>query len=187
MASAVALRLALVSCLASLALVPCLTAAAINAYLTIPGVPGPSTSQPGSIDVLSFSIGTALQTVTTTTGRRDERVRTKPTFSDLTVMKVLDSTSPVFEQAVASGQRFPTVVLSYAKAVGDKPSTYFTITLTNVIVTSFQLSGSNENPTESVSFTYGAIHTVFTPQRPDGTPGTPIEACWDVVQDRSCL
>ena len=73
-------------------------------------------------------------------------------FSNLTIMKVLDATSPLLCDHCATGNILQEGLILYDKPVGDKQEDYFRIYLKDALITSVQLSGSNENPTESVSF-----------------------------------
>ncbi|HKP65305.1 MAG TPA: type VI secretion system tube protein Hcp [Casimicrobiaceae bacterium] len=151
-------------------------AAAVNAYLFVDGINGPSTSREGAIDLLSFSVGvTNVQSTTTRLGATGQGAG-KPVCSDLSIMKVVDSASiPLLADALA-GKVLPTVKIVYSKAVADTTFDYFTLTLGNVIVSSVQESGSNENPTESVSFNAQTYTFTYTPQKADGTAGTAITA-----------
>ena len=100
----------------------------------------------------------------------------KPDCSDLSVMKVLDATSPPLIGAALTGQTIKTVKVIYAKPVADAQVDFFTLTLGNVRITSVQESGSNETPQESVSFTAQTYTFSFIPQKPDGSAGAPITA-----------
>ena len=67
---------------------------AVNAYLTIDTIPGPSTSRPNAIDVLSFSWG-ASQTATYGTGASGQESKAgRADFHHLSIMKVTDKTTP---------------------------------------------------------------------------------------------
>ena len=147
--------------------------AVVNSYLFVDGIKGPSTTRQDAIDLLSFSVGVATATTTT---RADAIGASKPICSDLSVMKVVDSASiPLIADALA-GKTLATVKIVYSKPVGDHTVDYFTLTLGNVIVSSVQESGSNENPTESVSFNAQTYTFSFTPQNSDGSAGAPITA-----------
>jgi len=54
------------------------------------------------------------------------------------------------------------------RATGSGPD-YFKIELTDALITSVQLSGSSENPVESVSFAYQKIVVAYNPEGDDGT------------------
>jgi type VI secretion system secreted protein Hcp len=146
--------------------------AAVNAYLFVDGIDGPSTTRPHAIDVLSFSVGVSEAATTGRTGA--QATVGKPNCSDLSIMKVLDSASIPLVAAAFTGQTLANVKLVYTRPVLDKDVDYFTLTLSTVMVTSVQESGSNENPTESISLDAKTFTYSFTPQKPDGKLGTPI-------------
>ena len=139
--------------------------AAVNTYLSLSGINGPSQSFPGAIDILSFSVGVSSPVPAT---------RLKASCSNLSVMKFLDQTTPQLVQAVVLGQTFTSAVITYTKPVADTQQTYFTITLPNAMLTSDQMSGSNENPAESVSLKASTMTISFWPQKPDGSLGDPV-------------
>jgi type VI secretion system secreted protein Hcp len=142
---------------------------AVNAYLTIDSIKGPSTSKADAIDVLSFSFGTS-QTATYGAGASGmEGKAGRADFSNLSIMKVLDKTSPFLFEACVKAKVLKKVVLLYDKPVGDKQQDYFKISMADAIVTSQQLSGSNENPTESVSFAFQSIEVAYAAEKDDGT------------------
>lgn len=153
---------------------------AVNAYLYIDGVQGPSTSKPNYIDVLSFSWGVS-QTSTYGAGASGKEAKAgRADFSNLTVMKVLDKTSPLLADHCASGDILKDVHLVYDKPVGDKQDDYFRIYLKDALITSLQLSGSNENPTESVSFAFQAVEIAYKPEKDDGTLDAAISKGFDL-------
>jgi type VI secretion system secreted protein Hcp len=147
--------------------------AAVNAYLLVDGITGGSTSRENAIDLLSFSQGVSRVVATTAGAAAGARVG-KVACSDLSIMKVVDVASVPLIQAAFTGQIIPHVTVIYDKPVGDKQQTYFTITLSNVIVTSVPQSGSNENPTESVSFSATTFAYSFSPEKDDGSLGKPL-------------
>lgn len=142
---------------------------AVNAYLVIDGTPGPSTSKTNAIDILSFSFG-ASQTATYQSGSSGkEATAGRADVSNVTVMKVLDKTSPALFDHCVTGNILPTVTLLYDKPVGDSQQDYFKIEMTDALITSVQLSGSQENPVESVSFAFQKVVVAYNPQADDGT------------------
>jgi len=146
--------------------------AAVNAYLVVDGIDGPSVTRPHAIDLLSFSQGvsTAVSTTRVSSGAGAGKVN----CSDLSIEKVLDAASVPLVQGAFTGQTFAKVQLVYTRPIAGKETDYFTLTLGSVLVTSVQESGSNENPIESVSFAAKTFTYSFTPQKPDGSIGTPI-------------
>jgi len=142
---------------------------AVNAYLYIDGVEGPSTSRSGHIDVLSFSWGVS-QTTTYGAGASGKEAKAgRADFSNLTIMKVLDKTTPLLCDHCSSGDILKKVYLLYDKPVGDKQQAYFRIWIKDALITGVQLSGSNENPSESVSFAYQGVEYAYSPEKDDGS------------------
>jgi len=142
---------------------------AVNAYLYVDGITGPSTSKTGYIDVLSFSWGVSQTSVYGAGASGKEAKAGRADFSNLTIMKVLDTTSPLLCDHCASGNILAKVYIVYDKPVGDAQADYFRIYLQDAMVTSVQLSGSNENPTESVSFAFQKVEIAYKAENDDGT------------------
>jgi type VI secretion system secreted protein Hcp len=153
---------------------------AVNAYLFIDGVTGPSTSKTGHIDVLSFSWGVS-QTSTYGAGASGMEAKAgRADFSNLTIMKVLDKTSPLLCDHCASGDILKKVYILYDKPVGTAQEDYFRIYLKDALITSVQLSGSNENPTESVSFAFQAVEIAYKAEKDDGTLDAAVPKGYDL-------
>lgn len=153
---------------------------AVNAYLKIDGVSGPSTSKPDHIDVLSFSWGVSQTAVYGAGASGKEAKAGRADFSNLTIMKVLDKTSPLLADHCASGDILKEVYIVYDKPVGDKQEDYFRIYLKDALITSLQLSGSNENPTESVSFAFQGVEIAYKPEKDDGSLDAAISKGYDL-------
>lgn len=141
---------------------------AVNAYLILDGVEGPSTSRAKAIDILSFSFGASNSTVIGPGSSGSETKAGRANIQDLNLMKVLDKTSPTLFNYCVTGTTVKTATIYYDKPMGDKQADYFKIELTNAIITSVQLSGSSENPVESVSLAFEKVKVGYNPENPDG-------------------
>jgi len=154
---------------------------AVNAYLIIDGRPGPSTSKQNAIDILSFSFG-ATQTAVIGVGSSGGEARSgRANLQDISIMKVLDKTSPLLFDDCVTGNYLPSVDIIYDKPMGDDQQDYYKIHLENALITSIQHSGSNENPTESISFAYSKIKVSYNPEE-DGSLKGFIDKGFDVLQ-----
>lgn len=154
---------------------------AVNAYLYVEGVEGPSTSKTGFIDILSFSWGVS-QTSTYGAGASGKEAKAgRADFSNLTIMKVLDKTSPLLADHCASGDILKKVYILYDKPVGNEQQDYFRIYLQDALITSVSLSGSNENPTESVSFAFQAVEIAYKPEKDDGSLDAAVPKGFDLA------
>jgi len=153
---------------------------AVNAYLTIDGIEGPSTSRTGSIDILSFSWGVSQTSVYGTGASGKEAKAGRADFSTLSIMKVLDKTTPLLCDHCASGDILKKVYILYDKPIGTAQQPYFRIWLKDALITSVQLSGSNENPTESVSFAFQGVEIAYAPEKDDGSLDAAVRKGYDL-------
>ena len=67
---------------------------AVNAYLIIEGLPGPSKSRENAIDILSFSFGASMTSTYQSGSSGQESKAGRADVTNVTIMKVLDKTSP---------------------------------------------------------------------------------------------
>jgi len=152
---------------------------AVNAYLLVDGVPGPSTSLSNAIDVMSFSFGASNTAVFGSASSGGESRAGRADVSHVNIMKVLDKTTPQLFEHCVTGDYITSVELRYFKPMGTKQEVYFKILMQNALVTSIQLSGSNENPTESVSFAFAKIKVSYNPESGGKLQGF-VDKGWDV-------
>ena len=157
--------------------------AAVDAFLALDGVPGESVDAqfPNQIELESWSWGITGAPVVAGGGGTG-----KATFQDLHFNKHMDKSSPVLMLACASGRHYPTATISVRKAAGDKPQVYLKITLSDVLVSSYNVaSSSDDRPAEQLSFSYGKIKFEYTPQNADGSSGTPVVFGWDLLAGKT--
>jgi type VI secretion system secreted protein Hcp len=154
---------------------------AVNAYLIIDGRPGPSTSKQGAIDILSFSFG-ASQTAVIGVGSSGGEARAgRANLADLSIMKVVDKVSPLLFDDCVTGNYLKTVDSVYDKPMGDDQQDYYKIHLEDALITSFQNSGSNENPMESITFAYSKIKVSYNPEEGGALKGF-VDKGFDVLK-----
>jgi type VI protein secretion system component Hcp len=93
--------------------------------------------------------------------------------SELTITKVQDKSSPTLLQATAKGSHYKYGSMTWQSATG----TIGAICLTDVFPTSYVLGGpGDKQPTESISFGYGKIQTVYGPGAScNGRSAPPVE------------
>jgi type VI secretion system secreted protein Hcp len=153
-----------------------------QAFLDIPTIPGESTdtAHRNQIDVLSWSEGVTGGAGSACGGAAGG----KATFNEFTITKRVDKASPPLMLAGALGTNLGTITLHVAKQSVD----YLTFKLDNALVSSTKVSWKNgdEGPTESVTFVFGALEISYTPQNPDGTPGSPVITCFNLASQTTC-
>ena len=99
------------------------------------------------IEILSFSEGSSIRDDSASTRNQNE-------VSEVGVVKELDKSSPKLAESIALGKVFPKVEIHLASNEGI----YFAYELTNVMITSYSISGSeNQIPIEEFSLNYEKI------------------------------
>jgi type VI secretion system secreted protein Hcp len=141
----------------------------VDFFIKVDGADGESTQtgHTNEIKIHSFSWGAAQHTSVSGSGGSGAG---KASLSDISIMKDLDKASPELFKMLLVGKHIPSAVLTAQKSTGDtsgKP--FLTITFKEVFVTSQQISGSSEIPSESVSFSYNEIKFDYSKQGEDGT------------------
>jgi type VI secretion system secreted protein Hcp len=98
-------------------------------------------------------------------------------------MKVLDATSPLLFNYISSGTIISKVYILYDKPAGTNAAVqqdYFRIFLADAMITSLQLSGSNDNPSESVSFAFQSVEIAYKAEQDDGTLAAAVPKGYDL-------
>ena len=156
------------------------TATADLITLKLPGITGDVTveGQQGTIEVLSLS-GNVQEPVTGSAG--GSRARSLPVFSDLMIHKRLDRSSPALFLALVKGSILGSGVITFLRTDQGGFTTFFTITLTNVLLTKFQ-TGDSENEVlagrEQINLNYERI------ELKDEVTGQ--SACWNIPAATAC-
>jgi type VI secretion system secreted protein Hcp len=147
-------------------------------FLRIDDVAGESTDaqHEGEIAVRTFMWG-ETRSDSPLAGGRTGKVTTGP----LIVTARASKASPPLLLACASARRFGTAVLSARRAGGGKGQFEFlTITLTDVLITSYEVNASADGgPMDEISLAFAEIAVDYRAQNPDGSPGEVAHAEWD--------
>jgi type VI secretion system secreted protein Hcp len=104
---------------------------------------------------------------------------------DLYCTAPISAGSPKLWQACADGTPIKTIKLTCRKNGTKGKLKYLEITLSNCIVSSYQINASNspELPAESFSFAYAKVEYNYTVQKPDGSPGGKMPGVYDFTKN----
>ena len=111
----------------------------------------------------------------------------KVNVHDITMTKQLDKSSPKLMEVLAKGEHARQVELSFSSP-SPRSREFMRITLENVIVTSYQISGSasQDRPAESLSLNFEKIKVSYQQLDKKGTSaGAPKVFTWDVAANNS--
>jgi len=156
---------------------------ATDIFLKIDGIKGESKDKSfkGEIDIDSFSFGVHNES---TSGRGGGGGAGKANFQDFAFNKEVDKASPLLMLACASGKHIPKADLIVRKAGGDKQEEYYTVKFTDILISSFDNSGSeSDNPMESISFNFAKIEFFYKEQNEQGGLVGTSNAGWNLKEN----
>ena len=155
---------------------------AVDAFLKLGDIKGESTDSKHHdwIEVLSYSFGVSN---TGTMAFGGGGGAGKAEASDFSFMHQYDRASPVLFTKCAEGAHIPMAQLDVVRA-GKEQQTFLVIKFENVMISSAQVSGSSEEPVDSISFAFGKIAIEYKQQNPDGSVGAPTEGGWDFEKNK---
>jgi type VI secretion system secreted protein Hcp len=144
-------------------------------------VAAPPSKKPhkGEMDVLAWSWGMSQSaSMHAGTGGGTGKVNVQ----DLSLTKRIDKASPNLIKFCCTGKHFGTATLTVRKA-GDKPVEYFTIKMTDVIISSVSTGGSGGGDvlTENISLNFAAFEVTYTEQDQKGNATTSIPGAFNIA------
>lgn len=156
---------------------------AVDMFIQIGDIKGEATDKTHKekIDVLAWSWGLSNSG---TTHHGMGGGSGKANVQDLSFTKYVDSASHALLGACSNGQHFDDAHLIVRKAGGKGVAIeYIKIDMTEVMVTSVSTGGSGgeDRLTENVTLNFAKVEFKYTPQKPDGSPGTPLPMAYDIA------
>lgn len=149
--------------------------------LEIDGIKGESAvkGHEGALQIESFSFGVSNPGSFSAGGGGGAG---KVAFQDLHFTKHIDKASPILFRTCATGEHIKKAVLFVRKSGGDQQD-YYTITLSDLLVSSYQNGGSTgSDPVDQFSMNFTKIEIVYFPQNADGSRGEPVRAGYDLAK-----
>jgi type VI secretion system secreted protein Hcp len=155
---------------------------AVDYFLKLDGIPGESldAKHKGEIDVLAFSWGVSQAKAASGGGGGAG----KAVLDDLLVVAHTSKASPLLWLACASGKHMKSAVLTCRRA-GKSPVEFLKLTLTDVLVASYELDGSDEEPPlDQIGLAYAKIVTEYVPFDATGKAQPAVKAGWDLKANK---
>jgi type VI secretion system secreted protein Hcp len=155
--------------------------------LKLDGIPGDSIASGhiGEIDVSSVQFSANQTGIRDAGGRASAR---RSSLSTFVITKKTDKASPKLFLACATGQHLQTAVITFRDVVvGTAPYEYLTITLTDVFISSYQVSSGGDFPSESVSISYSKIEYKYVGRMDNGQPLPPVTVTFDLLKNKEFL
>lgn len=152
----------------------------VDAYLTVPGVTGPSTDpgHAGDIELQSFSFSMRSSTAPGGSGTVGSS-----SAESVRVTKLADQSSPALMRALTRGTRFPKVTVSFREPGARFDAQRYE--LSDVVISQFAQGGKPEPELlEQIDLRFTSVLSAFTPTRPDGGQGAEASFSFDFVRQQ---
>lgn len=156
---------------------------AVDFFLKLDGIDGEAKDKghTNEIKIHSWSWGASQTTSVSGTGGSGAG---KASLSEISIMKDYDKASPKLFKSLTTGKHIATGTLTAQKPIGDgSGSIFLTVSLEELYVTSQQVSGSSEVPSESVSFSYNKIAVEYKTQNEQGQLASTGKVTYDLKQN----
>ena len=154
-------------------------------FLKIEGIKGDARSDKHNeeIELESWSWGETQSVFPSETRKSGGSV----SMRDLQFSAVTSAASAQLLLHCAAATRLKSAVLTCEQDHRKGKHTYLTITLSKVVIGSYDVEGSSsENHSmDRVTLKFTKIEFVYTPLKPDGSPGTDFTASWDLSLNAS--
>lgn len=91
--------------------------------------------------------------------------------------------SPDLMLSCATGKHIAKALLTCRKA-GDKQQEFLKISFTDLLISSYQVGGGGDVPTDQIAFNFATVKFEYAPQKADGSLDTPVIRGYDVKQQK---
>jgi type VI secretion system secreted protein Hcp len=149
-------------------------------YMKIDGIEGEVTAKgfEKMIEVYSFSFGVGRGIISRSPGNTANREADTPSFSEISISKSLDKTSPLIftEACVGKGKAYEFHFVETSEGSEE----YLSYKLSNVLISSYSLSSDGAEPSESISLNYDKIEMAFEPRDDTDKAGGAVRAAYNL-------
>jgi len=148
--------------------------------LQLPNIQGNSTinGYAGQIILLSFSHGVNMPMGTDVGGT--ERTLGRPSFSELSVAKATDQSTPALYGACAGGTKLGNATITIGRNEGGNFMQLIQYVLTNAMISAVSTSGGGTDAMDSLTLHFSAITMAYTQQKTDSTQNGVASFGWDI-------
>jgi type VI secretion system secreted protein Hcp len=127
---------------------------------------------------------TLVRPVSNPAGSSAGRVLSAPQVSELTIMKDEDVATIPLIQAAFEGSPVAAKI-DFCTTGSGQQKAYYSIAMTNALITGFGQAASEGRPLETVSFNFTQISFTGTQMDPDGSDASPASYGWNINTNAS--
>ena len=107
----------------------------------------------------------------------------KVSMQDFHFSMSTNKASPELMISCATGKHIAKALLTCRKA-GEKQQEFFKVSFTDLLISSYQVGGGGDVPTDQISFNFATVKFEYAPQKADGSLDTPVIRGYDVKQQK---
>ena len=157
----------------------------MTTYMKIDGIDGDVTAKGHenwiAINSVDFGVKRSLST---DPGRINDRESSRPSVSEIMIIKKMDKSSPLLFSESCVGKAKPQIKIHLCQT-DSTLNPYAEITLNNAIVSGYRMSSSTAahlSPEEHISLSFDKIELRYTPYDNRNNAQSPIPAGYDLKQ-----
>ncbi|MBB6253240.1 Hcp family type VI secretion system effector [Nitrospirillum iridis] len=154
-------------------------------YLQIDGIAGDATQQNHQqwtdIKTLQWGVTRSMNTLAGATANREG---SEPSVREVVLTKTSDSSSVKLFSQACSGRSGVTAKIHIVTS-GNPGDTYIEFTLTNTLISSYNISASSDRPEEQIVLNFTKVEMKYTPYDSQHNPQSPIIASYDLATTKS--
>ena len=153
-------------------------------YLNIEGIQGDATHETHKnwIDVSSMTWGTH-RAVSTPSGSAQNREASEPVIGEVHITKLMDGSSLKLFEAAATGNQGKQIQI-HLVTTGNPGNTYMEYTLTDTLVSGYQINTSGDRPVEEITLNFTRVDMKYTTYDANNRPLNNIAAGYDIATTR---
>jgi type VI secretion system secreted protein Hcp len=159
---------------------------AVDMFLKLDGIEGEAVDHAHAkeIDVLAWSWGGSQSG---STHMFEGSGAGKVNIQDLSITKYIDKATNTCWQKMSQGAHIANATLVVRKA-GEKPLEYYTIKMTDVIITSISTGGSGgeDRLTENLTLNFAKVECIYKPQDKKGAGKADVLYGYDIAKNEAC-
>ena len=132
------------------------------------------------IEIYSFSHGFS-QPTSALRSSEGGATTSRAHHSEISFSKRFDKSSPPIMQALWQGTTFPEVVFTCCRVDGEETVEYLVVTMNNVVISNYNISGGGDLPGETFSLNYSKVKYEYKQQKNEGGAAGNLAAVDDLA------
>jgi type VI secretion system secreted protein Hcp len=142
----------------------------MSAFIKIGDIQGQATDQNHKGWILLESLNSDIVRSIPAGAKDSQRTQGETMLGDISLVRVLDKSTPKLAEACAAGTQFPEVAVHFCTTVGGAEEPYLKYKLKNVVISNYSYSGNSTGDplgSESLSLSYTEVEWTYVVINPD--------------------